>query len=123
MAKMWGVPERGESLMDMLSRKQKANEQLAKEAARQKMLERIGYVSKIPVIGPAIAGGSAGYDIADMIDRYEKGDTSGAVIKGIGGLGSLAALIPHPVTRAVGTGLGVLSIPAGMINDYVKEKE
>jgi len=123
MAKMWGVPERGESLMDMLSRKQKVNEQLAKEAARQKMLERIGYVSKIPVIGPAIAGGSAGYDIADMIDRYEKGDTSGAVIKGIGGLGSLAALIPHPVTRAVGTGLGVLSIPAGMINDYVKEKE
>jgi len=123
MAKMWGVPERGESLMDMLSRKQKANEQLAKEAARQKMLERIGYVSKIPVIGPAIAGGSAGYDIADMIDRYEKGDTSGAVIKGIGGLGSLAALVPHPIPRAIGTGLGVLSIPAGMINDYIKEKE
>ena len=123
MSKMWGVPERGESLMDMLSRKQKVNEQLAKEAARAKMLEKIGYVSKIPVIGPAIAGGSAGYDIADMIDRYEKGDTSGAVIKGIGGLGSLAAMVPHPVPRAIGTGLGVLSIPAGMINDYIKEKE
>jgi len=123
MSKMWGVPERGESLMDMLYRKQKTAEQLAKEAARNKMLDKIGFISKVPVIGPAIAGGSAGYDIADMIDRYEKGDTSGAVIKGIGGLGSLAAMVPHPLTRAVGTGLGVLSIPAGMINDYIKEKE
>jgi hypothetical protein len=123
MSKMWGVPERGESLMDMLYRKQKTAEQLAKEAARNKMLDKIGFISKVPVIGPAIAGGSAGYDIADMIDRYEKGDTSGAVIKGIGGLGSLAAMVPHPLTRAVGTGLGALSIPAGMINDYIKEKE
>ena len=123
MSKMWGVPERGESLMDMLYRKQKTAEQLAKEAARAKMLDKIGFISKVPVIGPAIAGGSAGYDIADMIDRYEKGDTSGAVIKGIGGLGSLAAMVPHPLTRAVGTGLGLLSIPAGMANDYIKEKE
>lgn len=123
MSKMWGVPERGESLMDMLYRKQKTAEQLAKEAARNKMLDKIGFISKVPVIGPAIAGGSAGYDIADMIDRYEKGDTSGAVIKGIGGLGSLAAMVPHPLTRAVGTGLGLLSIPAGMANDYIKEKE
>jgi hypothetical protein len=123
MSKMWGVPERGESLMDMLYRKQKTAEQLAKEAARNKMLDKIGFISKVPVIGPAIAGGSAGYDIADMIDRYEKGDTSGAVIKGIGGLGSLAAMVPHPLTRAVGTGLGLLSIPAGMANDYLKEKE
>ena len=123
MSKMWGVPERGESLMDMLYRKQKTAEQLAKEAARNKMLDKIGFISKVPVIGPAIAGGSAGYDIADMIDRYEKGDTSGAVIKGIGGLGSIAAMVPHPLTRAVGTGLGLLSIPAGMANDYLKEKE
>jgi hypothetical protein len=123
MSKMWGVPERGESLMDMLYRKQQTAEQLAKEASRAKMLDKIGFISKLPVVGPAIAGGSAGYDIADMIDRYEKGDTSGAVIKGIGGLGSLAAMVPHPIPRAVGTGLGLLSIPAGMINDYIKEKE
>lgn len=123
MSKMWGVPERGESLMDMLYRKQKTAEQLAKEAARNKMLDKIGFISKVPVIGPAIAGGSAGYDIADMIDRYEKGDRSGAVIKAIGGLGSLAAMVPHPLTRAVGTGLGALSIPAGMVNDYFKEGE
>jgi hypothetical protein len=123
MSKMWGVPEAGESLMDMLYRKQKTAEQLSKEAARNKMLDKIGFISKVPVIGPAIAGGSAGYDIADMIDRYEKGDRSGAVIKAIGGLGSLAAMVPHPLTRAVGTGLGVLSIPAGMVNDYFKEGE
>jgi len=123
MSQMWGVPERGESLMDMLSRKQKASEQLAKEAARARMLEKIGYVSKIPVIGPAIAGAGAGYNIADLIDRYEKGDTSGAVISAIGGLGSLAAMVPHPIPRAVGTGLGLLSIPAAALNDYIKEKE
>jgi len=123
MSKLYGVPEAGESTLDMLSRKQKINEQLAKEAARARILERIGYVSKIPVIGPAIAGAGAGYNIADLIDRYEKGDTSGAVISAIGGLGSLAAMVPHPIPRAVGTGLSLLSIPAAALNDYIKEKE
>jgi len=123
MSKLYGVPEDGESTLNMLSRKQKINEQLAKEAARARILERIGYVSKIPVIGPAIAGAGAGYNIADLIDRYEKGDTSGAVISAIGGLGSLAAMVPHPIPRAVGTGLSLLSIPAAALNDYIKEKE
>ena len=123
LSKLYGVAEPGESLMDQLLRKKKVEEELAKQAARSKMLERIGMVSKLPIIGPAIAGGSAGYDIADAIDRYEKGDTSGAVIKGLGAAGSAAAIIPHPLTRAIGTAVGLGAIPAGMLNDYLKGRE
>jgi hypothetical protein len=64
-----------------------------------------------------------GYDIADAIERGEQGDYSGAAIKGVGALGSGMALIPHPLTRAIGTGLGLGAIPAGMLNDYLKGKE
>ena len=68
----------------------------AEAAKRANMISKTGALARIPIIGPAIAGGSMGYDIADLIERYEKGDTSGAVIQGIGALGSGLAMIPHP---------------------------
>ena len=120
---LYGVPEPGESTLDALLRKKKAEEAFAKQAARAKMLERINIVSKIPVLGPMIAGGSAGYDIADAIDRYEKGDTSGSVLQGMGALGSVAAMVPHPLTKAIGTTVGLGAIPAVMLNDYLKRRE
>lgn len=123
LSKLYGVAEPGESLVEQLLRKKKMEEELAKKAARSKMLGRINMVSKLPIIGPAIAGGSAGYDIADAIDRYEKGDTSGAVIQGMGALGSAAAMVPHPLTKAIGTGVGLGAIPAVMLNDYLKGRE
>ena len=96
--------------------------QLEKEAIKANKISKMGTLARIPFIGPAIAGGSAGYDIADAIDRYEHGDTSGAVIQALGGLGSAAALIPHPMTRAIGTGVGMSAVPAVMLNDYLKRK-
>ena len=123
MSGLFGVPEQGESTLDMMLRKKKAEEQIAKQIARAKMLDRINVVSKIPIIGPVIAGGATGYDIADAIDRYEKGDTSGAVLQGLGALGSAAALVPHPLTKAIGTGVSLGSIPAVMLNDYLKKQE
>jgi hypothetical protein len=105
---------------DLAAAEQKAAIAAAKKA---KIVSRAGALARIPIIGPTIAGGSLGYDIADMIERGEAGDYRGAAIKGVGALGSGMALIPHPLTRAIGTGLGLASIPAGMLSDYYKDKE
>lgn len=122
----YGVPEAGESVLDMLLRKKKEGEIIAEEALkaakRADVINKTGALARIPIIGPAIAGGSMGYDIADLIERYEKGDTSGAVIQGIGALGSGLAMIPHPLTRAAGTVMGAGAIPAVMLNDYLKSR-
>ena len=122
----YGVPEAGESVLDMMLRKKKAGEIIAeealKEARRANVISKTGALARIPIIGPAIAGGSMGYDIADLIERYEKGDTSGAVIQGIGALGSGLAMVPHPLTRAAGTVMGAGAIPAVMLNDYLKSR-
>jgi len=130
----YGVPEAGESILDMMIRKKKEGEILAQEALKQEktaqaaakranMISKTGALARIPIIGPAIAGGSMGYDIADLIERYEQGDTSGAVIQGIGALGSGLAMIPHPMTRAAGTVMGAGAIPAVMLNDYLKGRQ
>ena len=129
----YGVPEAGESVLDMMLRKKKEGEILAAEALKEQkaaaeaakranMISKTGALARIPIIGPAIAGGSMGYDIADLIERYEKGDTSGAVIQGIGALGSGLAMVPHPLTRAAGTVMGAGAIPAVMLNDYLKSR-
>ena len=140
MSKLYGVPDVGEptSIIDRMIYRKELQERMAKEAAelaaaeqkaaiaaakRAKTVSRVGALARIPIIGPTIAGGSLGYDIADMIERGEGGDFRGAAIKGVGALGSGMALIPHPLTRAIGTGLGLASIPAGMLSDYYKDKE
>ena len=133
MSARYGVPEAGESILDMLLRKKKEGDILAAEALKEQkaaaeaakkanMISKTGALARIPIIGPAIAGGSMGYDIADLIERYEKGDTSGAVIQGIGALGSGLAMVPHPLTRAAGTVMGAGAIPAVMLNDYLKSR-
>lgn len=133
MSARYGVPEAGESILDMLLRKKKEGDILAAEALKEQkaaaeaakkanMISKTGALARIPIIGPAIAGGSMGYDIADLIERYEKGDTSGAVIQGLGALGSGLAMVPHPIPRAVGTVMGAGAIPAVMLNDYLKSQ-
>lgn len=133
LSNLYGIPEKGESILDMMIRKKKEGEILAQEALKQEraaaeaakranMISKTGALARIPIIGPAIAGGSMGYDIADLIERYEKGDTSGAVIQGIGALGSGLAMIPHPIPRAAGTIMGAGAIPAVMLNDYLKSR-
>lgn len=133
LSSRYGVPEAGESVLDMMLRKKKEGEILAAEALKQEraaaeaakranIISKTGALARIPIIGPAIAGGSMGYDIADLIERYEKGDRSGAVIQGIGALGSGLAMVPHPLTRAAGTVMGAGAIPAVMLNDYLKSR-
>jgi hypothetical protein len=79
------------------------------------------FLGRIPG-GSLIAGGAAGLDIGEAMKRYEEGDVSGALINAVGGLGSAAALIPHPATRLVGGALSLASMPAEYINDLLKGK-
>jgi hypothetical protein len=58
-------------------------------------------------LGRAVAGGSAAYQGVDAYNRWQRGDYPGAVMSGVGALGSGVAMIPTPVTRVVGTGLGI----------------
>jgi hypothetical protein len=69
-----------------------------------------------PYLGRAVAGGSAGYQGVDAYNRFQQGDIPGAVISGVGALGSAASMIPTPVTRVGGAGLG---IGAEMLNQYL----
>lgn len=57
----------------------------------------------------AIAGGAG--EFQDAYNRYKNDDYVGAGISAVGGLGSLATMIPHPATRAIGTGVA-LGAPA-----------
>jgi hypothetical protein len=77
----------------------------------------------VPWLGRGIAGGSLGFEAADAYNRFKTGDTTGAIISGLGAIGSGASLIPTPLTRIVGTGLG---LGAGALNAYrdrQREKE
>lgn len=69
-----------------------------------------------PYLGRTIAGGGAGYQGVDAYNRFQQGDIPGAVISGVGALGSAASMIPTPVTRVGGAGLG---IGAEMLNQYL----
>lgn len=67
----------------------------------------LGYIPGLSILAGTVGGG----DIVEAIRRLEKGDYPGAAIKGIGGLGALASLIPTPITRLGGGALGLLSLP------------
>lgn len=74
-----------------------------------------------------VAGAGAGLSFYDALERWNEGDRSGAVIAALGGIGGLAAAVPPigPVglgVKAIGTGLGLASIPAQYINDVIKGK-
>ena len=75
-----------------------------------------GQAGVTPYLGRAVAGGGAGYQAVDAYNRFQQGDYPGAAISGVGALSSAASLIPTPVTRVGGAGLG---IGAEMLNQYL----
>jgi hypothetical protein len=84
-------------------------------------LSRMGTMLKAPFTTGALGGAGAGLSFYEAYDRYMKGDTSGAVIAALGGAASLATMVPHPIAKAVGSGIGLATIPALYANDYIKE--
>jgi hypothetical protein len=112
------------------------NEQmrLAKQAAElesklkgaQAVAEAPGVVSKalgkIP-LGSTMMGVSAGQNIAEAAKELEKGNVTGAGIRGAGGLGALMSLIPHPGTRLTGMAMDIMSEPAAYIQKALRENK
>jgi hypothetical protein len=103
-------------------------EAMANRSTGQKMLANTpkplqGLVSKpMGVIGRGTVGLGAGLQGSDALNRYNAGDTSGAVISGLGALGTAAAMIPHPVTRIGGTAIGLGAEGLNTFLDYLKKK-
>jgi hypothetical protein len=58
-------------------------------------------------LGRALAGGSAAYQGVDAYNRFKNDDYLGGTIGTLGAIGSGVALIPTPITRVVGTGVGL----------------
>lgn len=68
------------------------------------------------VLGRGLSGAVSGFDVADAWNRAQAGDYLGATVSGIGALGGLASLVPHPIVKGAGT---ALSIGAPMLNTYL----
>ena len=69
-----------------------------------------------PYLGRSIAGAGAGFQGADAYNRLQQGDVPGAVISGLGALGSAASFIPTPMTRIGGAAIG---IGTAALNSYL----
>jgi hypothetical protein len=104
-------------------------EAMANRSTGQKVLSKIpkplqGIASSpMGVVGRSVMGLGAGMQGADALNRYNEGDTSGAIISGIGALGTTAAMAPHPVARIVGTGVGLGAEGLNMFLDKLKNKK
>jgi uncharacterized membrane protein YebE (DUF533 family) len=74
------------------------------------------------MLGRTFAGGAAGYQGFDALNRLQEGDVRGATIGGIGALGSGISLIPTPITRFGGTAIGIGAEALNAYLDYLKNK-
>ena len=74
------------------------------------------------VIGRGVAGGATAYQGVDAYNRLQQGDIPGAIISGVGAIGSGASMIPHPVTRVGGTVIGAGAEALNAYLDYLKNK-
>ena len=114
-----------EQMLDELAKR----EALATEARKgtpakylDMMGQKLGLVSEaVPRIATGLGAFGAGYEGAEAYNRYKHGDYPGAVISGVGALGSAASLLPHPIPKAVGTGLAMASPFALQAYDYLKK--
>lgn len=87
------------------------------------MAQNVGEVMhKYPIASNTLAGAGAGFAGQDAINRFRSGDMVGSGVAGVGALGSLAAMVPHPLTRGIGTGLSMASPAALMVIDKMREQ-
>ena len=88
----------------------------------QKAINIGGALLNAPPVRGALAGaGIAGFG-QEAKSRLGAGDPVGAGIAGVGAAGSALSLVPHPMTRAVGTGLSMASPAALFVLDKMREK-
>lgn len=116
----------------ILPNKTEAEQRMMQEA-RQKMLSErarraaeatgrgMGVATDIaPRLMTGISAASAGYQGTDAYNRLRNRDIPGAILSGVGALGSVASMVPHPLTRGIGTALGIASPLALQAYDYYR---
>jgi hypothetical protein len=137
-AQMWGPTGPGEpsSLIDrQLARSAQAEAAAAAEAAQKAAAQKAAaaplkqvanvagnVMASAPRATGALAGLGAMEGMQNASNRFRQGDVAGAAIAGAGGIGSLASMIPHPVTRAIGAGVGMSSPAALMVLDKMRQQ-
>lgn len=85
--------------------------------------EKVGETAgRFPIISNTLAGAGAGFSAQDALQRFRAGDYPGAAVAGVGAAGSLASMVPHPLTRGIGAGLAAASPAALFVLDKMREK-
>jgi hypothetical protein len=77
-------------------------------------------MGKIPVVPATLGGASTGFQGQEAFNRYQKGDMTGATVAGMGALGGLASMVPHPATRALGAAASTVSPAALAVLDKMR---
>jgi hypothetical protein len=118
----------------ILPNKTEAEQRMMQEAKQKMLMERskrgaaaIGRGMDIatdvaPRLMTGLSAASAGYQGTDAANRLfgENRDIPGGIISGVGALGSVASMVPHPVVRGIGTALGIASPLALEVYDRYK---
>jgi hypothetical protein len=118
----------------ILPNKTEAEQRMMQEAKQKMLMERskrgaaaIGRGMDVatdvaPRLMTGLSAASAGYQGTDAANRLfgENRDIPGGLISGVGALGSLASMAPHPVVRGIGTALGIASPLALEVYDRYK---
>jgi hypothetical protein len=104
-------------------------EAMANRSTGQKVLSKVPKplqgIASAPMgaFGKGIVGLGAGIQGADALNRYNEGDTSGAIISGLGAMGTAASMLPHPIARIGGTAVGLGAEGLNMFLDKLKNKK
>jgi len=78
-------------------------------------------MGKVPVVPGVLGGYVAGGQGQEAFNRYQKGDVTGATVAGLGALGGLASMLPHPATRVLGATASTVSPAALAVLDKMRQ--
>ena len=71
----------------------------------------------------ALGGLGAGYSGYEAKERFEAGDYPGAVLSGLGALGGIAAMAPHPMIRYPGLAVEMAApIATELYDRYLRDR-
>lgn len=103
-------------------------ERAAAAAPKEGALKKVGrFIAGSPKIAGMLGGAGVGMSVAEAIDRFNSGDNSGGVISTLaaafGGMSMVPPIGPAGLAvKGIGTMGGLLTIPAIMVNDYIKSR-
>jgi hypothetical protein len=64
---------------------------------------------------PIVGGGLAGYELAEAIDEYNRGDMLNAAVSGLGGAGGLMMMSRNPMKMGAGA---LMTVPSLVRSGY-----